>query len=120
MGAFFTDPILLATVLGTNLPFLSMVAILIFTRPNPKLSSKISVGAIAFAAACAVFLLAKLYSASPLQYQTLWLNSGRLNIAFGYYLDPLSLLMLTIVGVVSCLVQIYSLGYMAGDPGYSR
>ena len=28
--------------------------------------------------------------------------------------------MLTIVGVISCLVQIYSLGYMAGDPGYSR
>ena len=28
--------------------------------------------------------------------------------------------MLTIVAVVACLVQIYSLGYMAGDPGYSR
>jgi len=120
MGAFITDPILLATVLGTNLSFLSMVAILIFTRSDPKLSSRISVGAIAIAAVCAVFLLAKLYGASPLQYQTLWFSSGRLNIAFGYYLDPLSLLMLTIVGVVSCLVQIYSLGYMAGDPGYSR
>ncbi|MGA2938640.1 MAG: NADH-quinone oxidoreductase subunit L [Syntrophobacteraceae bacterium] len=120
MGAFMSDPILLATVLGTNLSFLSMVAILLFTRSNPKLSSRISVGAIAAAAVCAVFLLAKLYGASPLQYQTLWFSSGRLNIAFGYYLDPLSLLMLTIVGVVSCLVQIYSLGYMAGDPGYSR
>src|SRR5208337_4182097 len=120
MGAFFTDPILLVTVLGTNLSFLSMVVILIFTRSDPKLSSRISVGAISIAAVCAVFLLAKLYGASPLQYQTLWLSSGKLNIAFGYYLDPLSLLMLTIVGVVSCLVQIYSLGYMAGDPGYSR
>src|SRR5208337_2556972 len=120
MGALIGDPILLATILGTNLPFLSMVAILLFTRPNPKLSSRISVGAIATAAVCAVFLLAKLYSASPLKYETLWLSSGKLNIAFGYYLDPLSLLMLTIVGVVSCLVQIYSLGYMAGDPGYSR
>ncbi len=120
MGALIGDPILLATVLGTNLPFLSMVAILLFTRPNPKLSSRISVGAIATAAVCAVFLLAKLYSASPLKYETLWLSSGKLNIAFGYYLDPLSLLMLTIVGIVACLVQIYSLGYMAGDPGYSR
>ncbi|MGA2401264.1 MAG: NADH-quinone oxidoreductase subunit L [Syntrophobacteraceae bacterium] len=120
MGAFLTDPILLATVLGTNLPFFSMVAILLFTRSNPKLSSKISVGAIAFAAVCALFLLAKLYSASPVQYQTLWFSSGKLTFAFGYYLDPLSLLMLTIVGVVACLVQIYSLGYMEGDPGYSR
>jgi NADH-quinone oxidoreductase subunit L len=120
MGAFLRDPILLATVLGTNLPFLSMVAILLFTRSYPKLSSKISVGAIAVAAVCSLFLLAKLHSASPLEYKTLWFSSDKLNIAFGYYLDSLSLLMLAIVGVVACLVQIYSLGYMAGDPGYSR
>ncbi len=120
MGPLSTDPILFATVLGTNLPFLSMAAILIFTRSNPKLSSKISVGAIVAAAVCSILLLTKLWSSSPIQYQTLWLSSGKLSIAFGYYLDPLSLLMLTIVGVISCLVQIYSLGYMAGDPGYSR
>ena len=65
MGEFFKDPILLVTVLGTNLPFLSMAAILIFTRSNPKLSSKISVGAIAISAVCAIFLLAKLHSAPP-------------------------------------------------------
>jgi len=120
MGSLIADPVLLATVLGTNLPFLSMAAILLFTRSNPSLSGKMSVGAIAAAAVCSIFLLAKLYSASPIQYHTLWLSSDRLNIAFGYYLDPLSLLTLAIVGVVACLVQIYSLGYMAGDPGYSR
>jgi NADH-quinone oxidoreductase subunit L len=120
MGSLIADPVLLATVLGTNLPFLSMAAILLFTRSTPKLSSKISVGAIVISAVCAIFLLAKLHSASPIQYQTLWLSSDKLHIAFGYYLDPLSLLMLTIVGVVACLVQIYSLGYMAGDGGYSR
>ena len=35
MGALFRDPVLFATVLGTNLPFLSMVVILIFTRSKP-------------------------------------------------------------------------------------
>ena len=120
MGALFHDPILLATVLGTNLPFLAMAVILLFTRQNPKLSSRISVGAMVVAAVGSIYLLARLHSASPLQYQTLWFSSGKLNIAFGYYLDSLSLLMLVIVGVVACLVQIYSLGYMAGDPGYSR
>jgi hypothetical protein len=88
MGSLFADPVLLATVLGTNLPFLSMVAILIFTRSNPGLSSKISVGAMVTAAVCSIFLLVKLYSASPIQYQTLWLSSDKLNIAFSYYLDP--------------------------------
>jgi NADH-quinone oxidoreductase subunit L len=120
MGVLFHNPTLLAAVLGTNLPFLSMAVILIFTRHNPRLSSRISVGAMAVGALCSLFLLAKLYGSSPVQFQTLWFSSDKLNIAFGYYLDPLSLLMLAIVGVISCLVQIYSLGYMAGDPGYSR
>jgi NADH-quinone oxidoreductase subunit L len=120
MDAFLKDPILFATVLGSDLPFLSMAAILIFTRSNPKLSARISLGAISTSVVCALFLLAKLHSAAPLQFQTLWLSSGKLDITFGYYLDPLSLLMLNIVAVVACLVQFYSLGYMAGDPGYSR
>ncbi|HYA40232.1 MAG TPA: NADH-quinone oxidoreductase subunit L [Syntrophobacteraceae bacterium] len=120
MGAFLGDPILLATVLGTNLPFISMAAVLLFTAPNPALSSKISVAAIAAGAVCSIFLLAVLHGGSPVVYRTLWFNSGNLDISFGYYLDSLSLLMLAIVGVIACLVQIYSLGYMAGDPGYSR
>ncbi len=120
MGALLRDPVLFATVLGTNLPFFAMAVILIFTRSKPGVSSRISVGSIGVAAICAIYLLAKLYSAPALQYQTLWFSSGKLNIAFSYYLDPLSLLMLTIVGIIACLVQIYSLGYMAGDPGYSR
>src|SRR5208283_4297501 len=97
MGEFLKDPILLVTVLGTTLPFLSMVVILIFTRSNPKLSCRISVGAISISAISAIFLLAKLHNAEPLQYQTVWFTSGKLNIFFGYYLDSLSLLMLTIV-----------------------
>jgi NADH-quinone oxidoreductase subunit L len=120
MGALFRDPVLFATVLGTNLPFFSMAVILLFTRDKPMVSSRISVASIGVSAVCAISLLARLFCAPPLQYQTLWFSSDKLNIAFGYYLDPLSLLMLTIVGIIACLVQIYSLGYMAGDPGYSR
>ncbi|MFZ2446529.1 MAG: NADH-quinone oxidoreductase subunit L [Syntrophobacteraceae bacterium] len=121
MDAFFKDPVLLATVIGTSLPFLSMAAILIFTRHNPLLSSRISVASIGVAALSALYLLAKLAGApSALRYETAWFSSGNLHVSFGYYLDPLSLLMLTIVAVVACLVQIYSLGYMSGDPGFSR
>jgi NADH-quinone oxidoreductase subunit L len=120
MGALLRDPVLFATVLGTNLPFFSMAVILLFTRSKPMVSSRIAVGSIAVSAVCAISLLVRLFSAPALQYQTLWFSSGKLNIVFGYYLDPLSLLMLTIVGIIACLVQIYSLGYMAGDPGYSR
>lgn len=115
------DPVLLAVALGTSLPFLSMAAILIFTRHKPRLSSTISVGAISVSLFCALYLLTKLYHVGvPLQYQTPWLIADNIVIPFGYLLDPLSLLMLTIVAIISFLVQVYSLGYMAGDPGFSR
>lgn len=121
MGALLKDPIILGAALGTSLPFLSMAIILIFTRRNQALSSRISVGAISVSLLSALFLLLKLHDASsPIQFQMEWFSSGNLHVAFGYYLDPLSLLMLTIVTVIAFLVQVYSLGYMSGDPGYSR
>jgi NADH-quinone oxidoreductase subunit L len=121
MDVLLKDPILLAAAIGTSLPFLSMAVILILTRHNPMLSSRISIASIGVSFVSSLFLFARLYGAhEALQYQTVWFSSGNLHISFGYYLDPLSLLMLAIVAVVSTLVQIYSLGYMAGDPGYSR
>ncbi len=38
----------------------------------------------------------------------------------GFLIDPLSVVMMVVVTFVSLLVHIYSIGYMAGDPGYSR
>jgi NADH-quinone oxidoreductase subunit L len=57
---------------------------------------------------------------NPIQYLGRWLVSGDITIPFGFLLDQASLLMLTIVATISFLVQIYSLGYMAGDEGFSR
>ncbi len=121
MIAFFKDPVLLAAALATSLPFLSMATILIFTRHNQRLSASISIGAVTTSLLCALYLLVTLHSAgAPVQYEFPWLLADQLLIPFGYLLDPLSLLMLTIVAAVSFLVQVYSVGYMSGDPGYSR
>lgn len=50
-----------------------------------------------------------------------WLKTaGQLQLDFGILLDPLSVLMLVIVLLVSFMVHIYSMGYMADDPNRSR
>jgi NADH-quinone oxidoreductase subunit L len=49
-----------------------------------------------------------------------WLSIGSLNIDFGLRLTPLSAVMLLVVCVVSLMVQVYSRGYMHGDPGSRR
>jgi NADH-quinone oxidoreductase subunit L len=47
-----------------------------------------------------------------------WLPLGGAN--WGYLLDPLSALMVMVVTGVGFLIHVYSIGYMAGDPGYYR
>ena len=49
-----------------------------------------------------------------------WLDVGAATIEFGLLTDQLTAIMLIVVTGVSLAVQVYSLGYMRGDIGYSR
>ena len=45
-----------------------------------------------------------------------WINSGSLNVNWSVKVDPLSSVMLVVVTLISSIVHIYSIGYMAHDP----
>ena len=49
-----------------------------------------------------------------------WISAGEFDFAVGILMDPLTAVMLVVVTGVSLMVQIYSVGYMHGDPGYAR
>ena len=49
-----------------------------------------------------------------------WFTIGSLNYSIDFRVDTLTVVMLLVVTGVSFLVHLYSVGYMAGDPGYSR
>ena len=49
-----------------------------------------------------------------------WLSVSGLTLSVGILLDPLTAIMLIVVSGVSLMVQIYSQGYMKGDPSYIR
>ena len=49
-----------------------------------------------------------------------WLRSGDLKLAIGFLIDPLTATMMLVVTFVSLMVHIYTIGYMADDPGYTR
>jgi NADH-quinone oxidoreductase subunit L len=120
-GTGSTDTTLLAAILATGLPFAAFVIILLFTRRRPQLSAGISIAAISISVAGAAFLLLTHWGLSrPLEYSGLWVACGELSIRFGFLVDPLSLLMLAVVAGICFLVQVYSLGYMAGDGGFAR
>jgi proton-translocating NADH-quinone oxidoreductase chain L len=49
-----------------------------------------------------------------------WFGFGPLRYAIDFAVDPLTVVMLVVVTSVSLLVQLYSMGYMDRDPGFSR
>ena len=49
-----------------------------------------------------------------------WLTIGKFSLSIGLLLDPLTIVMLTVVTGVSLMVQIYSLGYMKGEDQQSN
>jgi NADH-quinone oxidoreductase subunit L len=49
-----------------------------------------------------------------------WLVSGNTSFEVGFLIDRLSALMMLVVTFVSLMVHIYTIGYMADDPGYQR
>ncbi|MER3546983.1 MAG: NADH-quinone oxidoreductase subunit L, partial [Rhodanobacteraceae bacterium] len=49
-----------------------------------------------------------------------WFTVGKLSLHVGFLVDRLTAMMLVVVTFVSLMVHIYTIGYMADDPGYQR
>ena len=49
-----------------------------------------------------------------------WLSVGSQTFSVGILVDSLTAMMLTVVTTVSLMVHIYTIGYMAGEDGYTR
>jgi NADH-quinone oxidoreductase subunit L len=85
------------------------------------LSAAISIGAAGLSLLAAVTLLVQHWQMTGAAGVPDRLDGFRADgDSLGILLDPTSLLMFTVVAAISFLVQLYSLGYMAGDPGFGR
>ncbi|MBE9485571.1 MAG: NADH-quinone oxidoreductase subunit L [Chloroflexi bacterium] len=49
-----------------------------------------------------------------------WMSVGKLQVDWGFLLDPLSAVMILVVTGVGTLIHLYSIGYMHGEEGYYR
>ena len=47
-----------------------------------------------------------------------WFTAGKVVLSWGMIIDPLAVLMLGMVTLVGLMIQVYSLGYMRGDPRF--
>src|SRR6478736_9796619 len=75
--------------------------------------------AISFAASVACFLQVKSGAAMDQSVYT-WMQGDGWRLQVGFLVDRLTVTMMCVVTFVSLMVHIYTIGYMADDPGYQR
>jgi NADH-quinone oxidoreductase subunit L len=108
------------------LPVAGLLLILLLTRAQPRLSGYVAILAIGAAFVLSVSALTVELArpagatSAPLVATIPWFSAGTTTLSLGAIFDPLAATMLVVVTFVSLLVQIYSQGYLAGDPGYRR
>ncbi|HUB66145.1 MAG TPA: NADH-quinone oxidoreductase subunit L [Candidatus Methylacidiphilales bacterium] len=104
-------------------PLAATVAILLHLHRKPEMAMFASVGS---AALCFLIALVVSFDNVPPPAAWTWIafpgsdSAPGLNIEIGMILDPLAKGMLLIVTGVGLLVHIFSIGYMAHDPGRGR
>jgi len=49
-----------------------------------------------------------------------WISAGSFTASAGFYFDPLTAVMLTVVTGVGLIITVFAAGYMKGEEGYSR
>jgi NADH-quinone oxidoreductase subunit L len=107
------------------LPLAAFVLIVFFTHNKEKLSAGISIFfmSLAFFYSLGVLVEALAHQGEhALQVQRAFsiVDFPRFHLELGVLIDSLTVLMLVVVSTVALMVQIYSLGYMHGDPRFSR
>lgn len=99
------------------LPLGSAMLIAVALRPYRLASAAVSV---ASAGACFCLVIWGLASGAAAPAALAWLRAGDWVVPIGMVLDPLASVMLLVVTGVGLLIHVFSLGYMADDPGRSR
>ncbi|MGI6066591.1 MAG: NADH-quinone oxidoreductase subunit L [Bacillota bacterium] len=112
-------------------PLIAYVLIIFLTKKSKGISVGIALAAIIASLIVSIGVLVEtlqkgITMAEPYQVAVKWLNLSPvaditgLQIDMGILIDPLSAVMMFVVTSIATLVIIYSIGYMHGDPGFSR
>jgi NADH-quinone oxidoreductase subunit L len=105
-------------------PFLAFGLIILFTRPNHRLSAYIAIGGISLALLVAYGVFFEALSKGAALGQDLlhfapltWFNYGLATFSMGWMIDPLAAVMVFMVTTVCLMIFIYSVGYMREQVG---
>jgi NADH-quinone oxidoreductase subunit L len=103
-----------------GLPLLAVIVLIFTGRRLGRLSAWLSVAALAGSFLLTLAVADPVFHGSRLMVGWPWLSAEDPQGSIGLAVDGLSWLMLLVVTAIGTMIQLYSIGYMHGDPRFSR
>lgn len=108
------------------IPILPLLAVisngLLGSRYSHEMAHRLAWGSVGLSFLCVIGVFADILRTGTARevvaYQ--WIFGGDLMINLAYLVDPLTCVMLLVVTGVGFLIHVYSVGYMHGEPGFTR
>ncbi len=109
-------------VLVVFLPLLGAAIAGLFGRLiGDRAAQLVTCGGLILAALCSWVVLAEVVEGAPFKVELFrWVHSGTFEADWALRVDVLSAVMMFTVSTVSAIIHVYSIGYMAHDPGIPR
>lgn len=105
-------------------PLLAFVIQIFIGKRLPRKGDWVSISAVVFTFCLSIAMLGMMFflhdSGFKIDKSWEWFNLGHMQVHLGILIDNITIVMLVVVALISSLVHIYSVGYMKGDPRYSR
>jgi NADH-quinone oxidoreductase subunit L len=106
------------------IPAAAFVVLLLGGKYLPRRGDWVAIGAITASVVVFFFVLADLldvvedeaFVGGEKSWE--WVSFGTFEIRLGFFTDEITIVMLAVVALVALMVQVYSVGYMKGDPRY--
>jgi len=102
------------------LPLAAFVALVFWGDRLPGRGAFVSIAGIVLAGLAGIKVLLEVIGGARADLTYQWVVLGSKPLTVGFVVDPLSAVMLAMVGIVASLITIYSVGYMHGDPRFPR
>lgn len=104
------------------LPLLAAALVGLFGKAMPRAAAHVlTILGVALSFALSLYVLNQSMHTAPYNETVYsWLKTGNFSFEIGFLIDNLSAMMMVVVTFVSLMVHVYTVGYMAEDPGYAR
>ena len=115
-------PLTLA-LLNLFLPLISFIILIFFGKKLGSYAHWVSLALIGLMLCITGSLFVNIFhlSETPILSTSIqWFTTGSFTVELGFLINNVAVIMLFVVALISSLVHLYSVGYMKGDPRYSR